>query len=80
VLIGSKLQIFVFPIKLKCSIRYNTTTYLNSLTAKSVPAGTKNSHPVGFYSSNSTESTLHHKHKKSTNITTMVVPFAPHLA
>ena len=35
---------------------------VNSLTAKSVPAGTKNSCPVGFYSRNSTESTLHHKH------------------
>jgi hypothetical protein len=35
---------------------------INSLTAKSVPAGTKNSRPVGFYSRNSTESTLHHKH------------------
>jgi hypothetical protein len=34
----------------------------NSLTAKSVPAGTKNSRPVGFYSRNSTENTLHHKH------------------
>ena len=33
-----------------------------SLTAKSVPAGTKNSRPIGFYSRNSMESTLHHKH------------------
>jgi hypothetical protein len=30
----------------------------NSLTAKSVPAGTKNSRPVGFYSRNSTKSTV----------------------
>ena len=35
---------------------------VNSLTAKSVPAGTKNSRPVGFYSRNSTKSALHHKH------------------
>jgi hypothetical protein len=31
---------------------------INSLTAKSVPAGTKNSRPVGFYSRNSTKSTV----------------------
>jgi hypothetical protein len=31
---------------------------VNSLTAKSVPAGTKNSRPVGFYSRNSTKSTV----------------------
>jgi hypothetical protein len=31
---------------------------LNSLTAKSVPAGTKYSRPVGFYSRNSTKSTV----------------------
>ena len=31
----------------------------NSLTAKSVPGGTKNYRPVGFYSRNSTKSTLH---------------------
>ena len=30
----------------------------NSLTAKFIPAGTKNSHPVGFYSRNSTKITL----------------------
>jgi hypothetical protein len=33
-----------------------------TLTAKSVPARTKNSRPVGFYGRNSTKSTLHHKH------------------
>jgi hypothetical protein len=42
--------------------RLNNKGEINSLTAKSVPAGTKNSRPVGFYSRNSTESTLHHKH------------------
>jgi len=31
---------------------------LNNLTAKSVPAGTKNSCPVGFFSRNSTKSTV----------------------
>ena len=35
---------------------------VNSLTAKFVPVGTKNSRPVGFYGRNSTKSTLHHKH------------------
>jgi hypothetical protein len=32
--------------------------WFNSLTAKSVPSGTKNSHPVGFYIRNSTKSTV----------------------
>jgi hypothetical protein len=35
---------------------------LNSWTAKSVPVGTKNSVPVGFYSRNSAENNLNHKH------------------
>jgi hypothetical protein len=35
---------------------------LNSLTAKSILAGTKNSLPIGFYGRNSKKSTLHHKH------------------
>ena len=35
---------------------------INSLTAIRVLAGTKNSRPVGFYSRNSTKSTLNHKH------------------
>ena len=35
---------------------------LNSLTAIRVLVGTKNSHPVGFYSRNSTKSTLQHEH------------------
>ena len=34
----------------------------NSLTAIRVLAGTKNSRPVGFYSRNSTKSTINHKH------------------
>ena len=41
---------------------YRSEDPFNSLTAKSVPAGTKNSRPVGFYSRNSTESTVNHKH------------------
>jgi len=35
---------------------------LNSLTAKSCYGGEKHQNPVGFYSGNSTESTLQHKH------------------
>jgi hypothetical protein len=35
-----------------------TSDEVNSLTAKSVPARTKNSRPVGFYSRNSTKSTV----------------------
>ncbi len=35
---------------------------LNSLTAKSCYGGEKHLNPVGFYSRNSTESTLQHKH------------------
>jgi len=34
----------------------------NSLTAKSCYGGEKHRNPVGFYSRNSTENTLHHKH------------------
>ena len=34
----------------------------NSLTAKSCYGGEKHRNPVGFYSRNSTESNLHHKH------------------
>jgi hypothetical protein len=49
---------------------------LNSLTAKSVPAGTKNSRPVGFYSRNSTESTLHHKHNNP-HIGRVLAPYRP---
>jgi hypothetical protein len=36
----------------------NGIRYLNSLTAIRVLAGTKNSRPVGFYSRNSTKSTV----------------------
>jgi hypothetical protein len=36
--------------------------YFNSLTAIRVLAGTTNSRPVGFYSRNSTKSTVNHKH------------------
>jgi hypothetical protein len=43
-----------------------------------VLAGTKNSRPVGFYSRNSTKSTVKPQHNNPTNMTTMVVPFAPH--
>jgi len=39
-----------------------TTRTFNSLTAIRVLAGTKNSRPVGFYSRNSMESTVDHKH------------------
>jgi len=35
---------------------------VNSLTAKSCYGGEKHRNPVGFYSRNSTESTLQHKH------------------
>jgi hypothetical protein len=37
---------------------YEEALAINSLTAKSVPAGTKNSRPVGFYSKNSMKSTV----------------------
>ena len=43
-------------------VTYATALDLNSLTAIRVLAGTKNSRPVGFYSRNSTKSTLNHKH------------------
>jgi hypothetical protein len=56
-----------------CVKRSNTT--INSLTAKSCYGGEKHRNPVGFYSRNSTESS-----RTITNITTMVVPFAPHTA
>ncbi len=39
-----------------------TITCHNSLTAKSCYGGEKHQNPVGLYSRNSTESTLHHKH------------------
>ncbi len=40
------------------TILANFCLFLNSLTAIRVLAGTKNSRPVGFYSKNSTKSTL----------------------
>ena len=38
------------------------TIAVNRITAKSCYGGEKHLNPVGFYSRNSTESTLHHKH------------------
>jgi hypothetical protein len=46
------------------------TLEFNSLTAIRVLAGTKNSRPVGRKP----------QHNNPTNMTTMVVPFAPHTA
>jgi len=48
-------------LKLK-SAKVRPVRAINSLTAIRVLAGTKNSRPVGFYSRNSTKSTLNHKH------------------
>ena len=52
---------------------------INSLTAIRVLAGTKYSRPVGLYSRNNTKSTVN-PNTTITNMTTMVVPFAPHTA
>jgi len=41
---------------------FSPLKHLNSLTAKSCYGGEKLRNPVGFYSRNSTESTLQHKH------------------
>ena len=40
----------------------SSVKYINSLTAKSCYGGEKHLNPVGFYSRNSTKSTLQHKH------------------
>jgi hypothetical protein len=66
IILGTRWNIWewschVMRIKI-CIVTEQNQAVLNSLTAKSVPAGTKNIRPVGFYSRNSTESTLHHKH------------------
>ena len=50
------------PFERKFFVPARTDLGVNSLTAKSVLAGTKTSRPVGFYSRNNMESTLHHKH------------------
>jgi hypothetical protein len=44
------------PSELEFFVPARTDLGVNSLTAKSIPAGTKNSRPVGFYSRNSRES------------------------
>ena len=54
-------------IQQSADMLYNRSTLLNSLTAKSVPAGTKNSRSEGF-------SLAKHKH---INISTMMEPFPP---
>jgi len=54
-----KLQQTIFEHRSDWSLR---TTWVNSLTAKSCYGGEKLRNPVGFYSRNSTESTLQHKH------------------
>jgi len=41
---------------------YEDVCKINSLTGKSCYGGEKHQNPVGFYSRNSTESTLQHKH------------------
>jgi hypothetical protein len=51
----------VTALPVKCTVQILegfTKCSVNSLTAKSVPAGTKNSRPIGFYSRNSTKSTI----------------------
>jgi len=45
-----------------CSGGHGECIHINSLTAKSCYGGEKHLNPVGFYSRNSTKSTLQHKH------------------
>jgi hypothetical protein len=52
------LQLQSTPISNMITNQSAHTNKVNSLTAKPVPAGTKNSRPVGFYSRNSTKSTV----------------------
>jgi len=53
--------LFVFTIGIGTETSTNGKV-INSLTAIRVLVGTKNSHPVEFYSRNSTKSTVNHKH------------------
>jgi len=48
-------------LNLEKNVIYTIMTIINSLTAKSCYGGEKHLNPEGFYSRNSTESTLHHK-------------------